>query len=915
MTTTETFPDFTENAITVMNNRYLKKDNSTKMPTEEPDDMFRRVARDLSEGDRAYGADDEQVEATSRLFYGIMRRLEFLPNSPTLMNAGRELQQLSACFVLPVDDDLNSIFSRVKDTALIHQSGGGTGFAFSRLRPHGDIVRSTGGVASGPASFIRVFDTATDVVKQGGTRRGANMGILSVYHPNVLDFVQSKRDGTGLQNFNISVAVDQAFMDRVERDEMYDVVNPRTTNSEGQLNARKVFDEIVQCAWETGDPGLIFIDRVNNDNPNPHLGDIESTNPCVTGDTVVLTTNGPRKVEELIGEPFVALVNGQEWPSTAEGFFHSGRKRVMRITAEGNHRITLTPNHRIRRRTAAGDEWIEADNVRVGDAIILHDHGKQRDEGRARENYAAMAANTGTAVTETTITDTTLNPTTTVTKREHAGWADVYDTQIPGINAFDGNGLYLHQCGEQPLLPWESCNLGSINLRRMLTDEPPYRFDWDKLEETARTAVHLLDNVIERNRWPVPEIGEMTKATRRIGVGLMGWADVLTKMRIRYDSQQALDLASEVMRRINEAVQRATEGLAGERGPYPAWEGSRYQQAGRAPMRNSAPTTIAPTGTISVIAGVSSGIEPLFALAYKRRVLDGRELVELNDDLVDAAEREGFMSAELMTSLRETGTIAPEIEVPPWVRETFRTSQEIEPEWHVRMQAAFQKHTENAVSKTVNLANEAEVKDVADAYWAAWREGCKGITVYRDGSKDEQVLMTGRTNGRTSEYGRRVAAERPEELDGKTYRVRTGHGNAYIVVNRDANGDIFEVFSATGKAGSCDGAAMQVLTMMTSLALRAGVAVGEVTEQLRGNACCPTWDKGVLVQSPMDAIGIAIEKAIGVQHRKTDADEQAMLALTTGRMRGRRRCPECNDYAYLAENCAFCRSCGWSECA
>ena len=765
-------------------------------------------------------------------------------------------------------------------------------------------------------SFIRPFDGATDVVKQGGTRRGANMAVLSVYHPDILDFIRSKRDNSSLQNFNISVAVDKTFMDRVQGGEEYDVVNPRTTKAEGRLNAREVFDEIVQCAWETGDPGLIFIDRVNVDNPNPHLGEIESTNPCVAGDTIVATKEGPRRADQLLGRPFVAIVNGQEWPSTPEGFFHTGRRHTIEIVTDAGNRIRTTGEHRLRQRTETGDQWAAAGQLKVGDEVVLQMYGANRRETREYQRWAATADARGTAVLEREITDTKANPTARVTRIVPCDAEDVYDAQIPGINAFDGNGFYVHQCGEQPLLPWESCNLGSINLTKMITEKPPYQFDWDKLDELAKNAVHLLDNVIERNAWPIEEIGEMTRNTRRIGVGVMGWADTLVKMRIRYDSEKALELAEEVMRRINLAVQKASEELAVARGEYPAWKGSRYEKEGRPKMRNSAPTTIAPTGTISVIAGVSSGIEPLFALAFQRNVLDGEELVELNDDLIEAAEADGFMSAELMTSLRETGMIGDDVAVPDWVRDTFRTSQQIEPIWHVRMQAAFQRHTENAVSKTINLANEALVSHVADAYWAAWNEGCKGITVYRDGCKEEQVLSTGRTGAPTQQEVKSglVPAQRPPVLHGKSYRVRTGHGNSYITINRDEEGKIFEVFSATGKAGSCDGAVMQVLTMMTSLALRAGVAEEEVTEQLRGNACCPRWDDGILVQSPMDAIGIAIEKDMGIEHHRADAEEQAIISNAAGRPKGTRRCPECNSYAFLAENCVVCRSCGWTEC-
>ena len=531
--------ELSPNAEVVLQRRYLSKDREGNV-LENADGMFRRVAHNLSQADLNYGAGEAERQATEDRFYHAMRRLELLPNSPTLMNAGRELQQLSACFVLPVEDSLDGIFNKVKETALIHKSGGGTGFAFSRLRPEGDVVGSTGGVASGPVSFIRAFDTATDVVKQGGTRRGANMGILDVTHPDIVKFIKSKEDGQTLVNFNISVGVNAEFMEKVKRGESYDLVNPRTGRVTGQENAREVFDLLAEMAWKTGDPGLVFLDVINRDNPNPQLGRIESTNPC----------------------------------------------------------------------------------------------------------------------------------------------------------------------GEQPLLPHESCNLASINLARMVRFEGgDVAMDWERLDETVRVAVHLLDNVIDMNEYPIPEIAEMSRKTRRIGLGVMGFADLLVQLAVPYDSEEALEIAERVMGFIQQQTHNASMELALARGAFPSWEGSIYNGGdGREPrpMRNSAPTTIAPTGTISIIAGASSGIEPLFALAYVRNVMDNTKLVEGNPFFEAVARREGFYSEQLIEDIARTGTLEG-LDVPQWVQEVFRTSHDISPEWHVRMQGAAQAYTDNAVSKTINF--------------------------------------------------------------------------------------------------------------------------------------------------------------------------------------------------------------------
>ena len=788
----------TDNAKVVLQRRYLSKDREGNV-LEDPDGMFRRVAHNLSQSDLLYGESEHDRRDTEQRFYEVMQRLEFLPNSPTLMNAGRELQQLSACFVLPVEDSLDSIFTKVKQTALIHKSGGGTGFAFSRLRPEGDVVGSTGGVASGPVSFINAFDAATDVVKQGGTRRGANMGILHVTHPDILAFISSKEDGQHLTNFNISVAVTEEFMQKVQRDQEYDLINPRTDQIEKQLNAREVFERMTELAWRTGDPGIVFLDRINRDNPNPQLGDIESTNPC----------------------------------------------------------------------------------------------------------------------------------------------------------------------GEQPLLPYESCNLGSLNLARMVTyTNDDVKIDWDRMAEVITTAVHMLDSVIDMNEYPIPEIAEMSRKTRRIGLGVMGWSDLLIQMGIRYDSEAALQMAEQVMQFIQQQTYRASAELASRRGVFPEWSRSAYNRGPNPqPMRNSAPVTIAPTGTISIIAGASSGIEPLFALSYVRNVMDNTRLVEGNAYFEAVARHEGFYSSELMEELANSGSL-DDLDVPGWVKDVFRVSHDINPQWHVQMQGAFQTYTDNAVSKTINFPHDATVADVAAAYQGAYDLGCKGITVYRDGSKADQVLSTGSANKATTPESNpvvievpspRVPRERPRQTQGITERVRTGHGNMYVTVNMDNQGQPFEVFGTMGKAGGCDAALLEAVSRLVSLALRAGIDASEVSQQLSGITCCPAWDDGTLVRSGPDAVAIVLDRITSGVSNESNASDGVQLTLPTGapafggdgpevrpwmppqpnlsrhpavgKANGNGapvpqtlpgayagRCPECNGGVVSQEGCLTCYSCGWNKC-
>jgi ribonucleoside-diphosphate reductase alpha chain len=734
--------NLTVNALRVLERRYLKKDAQGQV-IEKPEEMFRRVAGAIASAELEYDAKAD-VKAQEEEFYRLMAGLTFLPNSPTLMNAGRELGQLSACFVLPVEDSMESIFDAVKNTALIHKSGGGTGFSFSRLRPESDRVGSTGGVASGPVSFIRAFDIATDVIKQGGMRRGANMGILSVDHPDIMKFITSKDDPTVLTNFNISVAVNSDFMEAVKAGADYNLINPRTKEVVGKLSAKEVFDKMVAMAWKTGDPGIVFIDRINKDNPTPHLGSIESTNPC----------------------------------------------------------------------------------------------------------------------------------------------------------------------GEQPLLPHESCNLGSINLSLMVkAKDDTYEIDYPRLAEAIKTTVRFLDNVIEVNRFPLPQIEEMTKKSRKIGLGVMGFADMLIKLGIPYNSEAALGFAAEIMKFVTEEAAQASQGLARERGAFLAFKGSIYDEPGAPGIRNASCTTIAPTGTLSIIAGCSSGIEPLFALSYKRHILDGDEFIEVTPYFEEIAKKEDFYSEELMRKLAEGTSLQEMDEVPDSIKQVFVTAHEITPEWHVRMQAAFQQHTHNAVSKTVNFPREATPEDVARVYMLAYEEGVKGITIYRDGSREGQVLTTGKTEKKANvEDAVLSPRKRAKTTSGVTERVTTGCGYIYVTVNSDEEG-ICEVFSTLGKAGGCAQAQLEAICRLISLALRSGVDVASVVRQLRGIRCPSiAWEEGKSILSCADAIASVLEKHTTGYEGKPRAEDYGLVKNLAG------QCPDCGNLLIYQEGCFVCPSCGYTKC-
>jgi ribonucleoside-diphosphate reductase alpha chain len=810
----------------VLERRYLIKDDAGR-PTEQPEHLFWRVAGTVAAPDRMYGASEGAVEAVAEEFFRIMAERKWMPNSPTLMNAGRPLGQLSACFVLPVDDALSNGSSGIYDTlrsmALVHQSGGGTGFAFSRLRPKNDVVRSTMGVASGPVSFMKLYDASTDVVKQGGTRRGANMGILRVDHPDVLDFISCKDDTSQITNFNISVAVTDEFMGAVAAGTSYDLRHPRTGQVTGRLDAREVFDKIVAGAWKTGEPGVFFVDRANHFNPVPHLGAYEATNPC----------------------------------------------------------------------------------------------------------------------------------------------------------------------GEQPLLPYDVCNLGSINLGLFVRDG---EIRWDDLRQSVHLCTHFLDNVIDANKYPLPEIDDLSKRIRRVGLGVMGWADMLVRLGVPYNTDAGVELGRQVMRFVDDEAKVESERLAEQRGVFLEWErsiwgpdrtcardaeGRRIRPMRR--LRNCNLTTVAPTGTISIISGCSSGIEPLFAVAFLRNQA-GALMPDVNEDFVAIAKAGGWHSDALMQRIAESGHIHFD-EVPETVRRTFVTAHDVTPEWHIRMQGAFQEYTDSAISKTCNFSEAATQQDVRQIYELAYALGCKGVTVYRDNSRPMQVLSTGKTakdvaaseaaaaapqpsaereladaRGQLAELEselervrrqlheaeaenaqRRLKRSRPDLLRGVTRRIETPLGTAYVTITEDEKGHPFEVFISLGKAGAPLMSDVEAIGRLISLALRSGIPMAEIHRQLRGISSDRVIGLGPnKVMSVPDAIGIAIEKWMQEKH---DGIQQELLAPPSreatvahpvtlhpgpaGTQPARERgdepnllgaCPDCGSQLEFAEGCVKCHVCGYSEC-
>ncbi|MDR2800703.1 MAG: vitamin B12-dependent ribonucleotide reductase [Desulfovibrio sp.] len=729
------------NAAIVLAKRYLKKDPDNGS-AESATDMFWRVGAAVAGEEGKYKKSPWKTADLARAFFSMMTSWKFLPNSPTLMNAGTDLGQLSACFVLPVGDSIEEIFDAVKYAAMIHKSGGGTGFSFSRLRPKDSRVGSTGGVASGPLSFLRIFNTATEQIKQGGTRRGANMGILRVDHPDIMEFIQAKEREGEFNNFNLSVALTEDFMKAVEKEEDFPLIAPHTGEITGSLNARATFELLVEKAWKSGDPGIVFLDRINRDNPNPEQGEIESTNPC----------------------------------------------------------------------------------------------------------------------------------------------------------------------GEQPLLPYEACNLGSVNLARFFRpgESGETAVDWEDLRAVIHLSVRFLDNVIDASCFPLQMITDKVNENRKIGLGVMGYADLLFQLGIPYNSREAITLAEKIMAFVQSEAREASAVLAKERGPFPAYAKSVFARKGQGPYRNATTTTIAPTGTLSILAGCSSGIEPLFALCFSRNVLDGEKLVEVNPYFEQALRDAGSHSPKLMEAVAAKGSVAELASLPEEIRKVFVTAMDIEPEWHLRQQAAFQLYTDNAVSKTVNLPNAATVDDIRHIYRLAYELGCKGVTVYRDGCKSEQVLCAGGGEKKSETGDTRTVRERPDLIYGFTQKVRTGHGVMYVTVN-ELNGKPFEVFVSIGKSGRSTTAKAEAVGRLVSLCLRSGIEAAEIIRQIKGiGGEIQVFQPGKQgqVQSIPDGVAWVLE------HRYLKSQN----AAHTGNGLGVMRCPECDEAMIFQEGCMICPACAYNKC-
>jgi ribonucleoside-diphosphate reductase alpha chain len=1110
-------------AVAVLDKRYLKR-NDRGEPVEGPADMLARVAHNIAQAELNYGTEADR-EAAEEDFFTIMAELKFLPNSPTLMNAGRELQQLSACFVLPVEDSMDSIFTAIKDAALVHQSGGGTGFSFSRLRPKNDIVRSTNGVASGPVSFMRVFDTATETIKQGGTRRGANMGILRIDHPDILDFITAKEEEGILSNFNISVGLTEEFMEAVRSGDEFAVRNPRGGEEVARYDAREVFDLIVKLAWKNGEPGIVFMDRLNRDNPTPALGEIESTNPCVPLDTLVYTGKGLRRVIDLFAdpEPPEVVVDGRlsDAPTRpASPVFYSGEKMVYRVVTREGFTLRATADHRVmtdrgwvavqhldigdrvhvlNRRGGFGERgslelgwvlgWLVGDDTLKRDRAVLSFWGEERglaplfreavdslvrvpalsrsystivvdvpDRNEARVQSARLmeiVEEHGLSVEKLAVPEAVMcgsedmqrgflqalftadgtvrpNPKTgryvrltsisadlleqvqllllnfgiysrifrgrkrnkrsallpdgrggrkeymtrpvhelnissgslllfqrdigfltehkrvalksaidsyTVGPRKGTYTArvleivpereePVFDIMEEITHSFVANGIVVHNCGEQPLLPYESCNLGSVNLRLMVKDGV---IDWQELKRVVHIGVRFLDDVIDMNRYPLQAIERMTKGNRKIGLGVMGWADMLVQLGIAYGSDQAVDLGREVMGFIHEEAVRASEKIAADRGVFPNWEGSAWQSQGRR-VRNATLTTIAPTGTISILAGCSSGVEPLFALAFVRNVMDNTELPEAHPFFAEVLKDRGLYSADLMKRVAARGSIAEFEDIPEDVKNVFVTAHDVTPEWHIRMQAAFQDHTDNAVSKTVNFPHSATVEDVEGVYLLAYELGVKGVTIYRDGSRSDQVLNIGEVrralapgdNGHKKATPGEVCpvcgnatlpprGSRGGVLTGQTREKITGCGSLYVTINEDDMGPR-EVFANMGKAGGCASASTEALGRLISLLFRYGAPPEKIVKQLKGIRChVPTGLGPNQILSCPDAIAKALADKYLSGFETIPPHEPDQLEMPIAYAQG--ACPDCGGAIEHEGGCVVCRACGYSKCS
>ena len=912
-----TKPKFSDNAQVILGQRYYMKDEEGE-PVEDAVSFLERVSHAVAMGERP-----EHRDKWAARFYELMSSLKFLPNSPTLVNAGTGGRGcLSACFVVSPEDNMNSIMQVASDAAMIEKWGGGIGFGFSRLRPKSDRIATTHGEACGPIAVMKLYSSVGATLTQGAFRLGAHMGQLHISHPDVREFIHCKDNDDTLANFNITVQITDEFMHAVENDDDWTFYNPRDTGDgavnepAGTVCARDLWREICESAWKTGDPGIAFMDLILATQPNPQMGDILSSNPCVTADTPVMTARGQTTVAKLVGKPFVARVDNRGYASTGEGFFSQGVKSIVKLSTTSGA-IKLTRDHKLWSLDSGG--WVEAGNLGEGERLRTHTHASAED--------ARVVS----------VTD--------------AGESEVYDCTIPGPHAWDTQGIYISNCGEEWLENYGNCCLGSINMdKHVVLRVGGAELDFTEFEDTIRKAVRFLNDVIEINTFPLDKLREVNLATRRIGLGVMGWADALVRLGIPYDSKKAIELADKVAGFIADTAWDESAKIAAERGPFSEYENSALKAQGMPPVRNSSVFTIAPTGTISRLADCSSGIEPHFATAWWSNVLwkgeDGGG--QAGERLLDAPRsvREALVS-NLGTAEKANAVLARLAENPDEAdsilasegldASVFRTAMEISPEAHIRMQAAWQKHVTNSVSKTINLPNSATIEDVERAYMLAWKTGCKAITVYRDGSKAQQVLETGKSAeaegdsaGNATQLaqdgnGYLVPRERPPAMFGITEKVRTGHGTMYVTLNFDDDGKPFELFTAIGKAGGSEPAHLEGLSRMVSLSLRCGVDPKAIIHHLSGITSEPVWDNGVLIRSAEDGVAHVLKWHMSGPNNPgkngTANLHSEQLGLFAGGAPqkalgyvGGETCVKCSGRVVRQEACARCLECGYTKC-
>jgi ribonucleoside-diphosphate reductase alpha chain len=968
-------PILSENAIKVLEKKYLRG--------ETPEQMFYRISNAVSQVAKDYikGSTHDIAQVTGNKcyqFYNLMASLDFLPNSPTIMNAGRTLGQLAACFVIPVEDSMDGIFQAIKDMAIIQKTGGGTGFNFSKLRPKGDLVSSTIGEASGPISFMRVFNAATEAVKQGGARRGANMGILRVDHPDILEFIELKQDLKELTNFNVSVGITYEFMKCLEDNKPFALKFQGSIYS--KVNPKMIWDKIVQRAWNTGEPGLIFLDIINKDNPIPVLGEIEATNPCVVGDTLIKTVEGMIPIEELVGTEIDVFCVDENYKLTirkAKNIRKTKRdaKLVKVSTTKGD--VICTPEHKFYTRNRG---YIEAQNLQKTDRMVALNKAPKNQKyvksyltgtsASVSAEHVFIAKHYFGDLQDKDVHHLDNDPKnnafsnleimehgehSSATNIGHVNWADhcpatgrwlpkvkepkdwknrldvhpvgvnmrllsvteldytedVYDMEVEDCHNFFANHVLIHNCGEQPLLPYEACNLGSINLANMVDEDGT--INMEHLCEAVHLAVDFLDCIIDLSKYPLKQIDDMVKANRKIGLGIMGWADMLFKLKIPYDSPAALELATTLMSFIQKESHKASTALAVKRGPFPNWEKSVWSLA-HIPMRNASTITIAPTGTISVIAGVSSGIEPIFKLSYEKELADGGKLYFINEEVkkyIRAAHKDtdNILRDETIDYFITEGKKGEVYGLEDLVS-IYKEASEISPIDHVHMQAAFQKNVDNAVSKTINFNSDVSVGEISKAFKLAYDLGCKGITIYRDGSRESQPLK-GKERKIETAVVEILPEIRPVELNGLTKQVSTGCGKMLITINSIPNA-IYEVLLRTGAGGGCAGFA-DGTSRLISIALRYGVPVAEIIDQLNSVVCDnfryqAGKNPNLKGKSCPNVIGKVMQEV--QQNFKKINMPQIKLAMP----KNQNKCPDCGTEIANIEGCIKCVVCGFSKC-